>query len=486
MVLTHRIKRIHFVGVGGAGVSALAKLMISMGYEVTGSDLSPSQITRQLEASGVRIFYEHNAGFVRTADLIITSTAIPEDNVEVRAAIELNKPKLTRIAFLSYLMKGKFGITVSGSHGKSSTSAMIAYIFFTAETDPTFVVGGLLNGFLGNSRLGKSKFFICEGDESNNSFLEFTANVGVVLNIDDDHIDFHKSVTNLQNSFIKFINKREPDGVTVVCLDDAGVREVLPKLQTRLITYGIDAEDVDYRAKNIRIADFTTRFDVFHKTRGEIGSVHLRFPGRHYVQNALASIAVAEYCGVGFDKAAVALETFPGVHRRFEKLIVTDDVMVIDDYAHHPTEIAALMRATRAGGAKRLRVVFQPHRYTRSKLMAKRFPEAFDYADEVILTSLYSAGERPIAGIGSRYLFRYFEERFPRSRIKLIEDSAEIVDYLRNTIRKGDVMMTVGAGDVYKIGNALKEHIENAEIDTGDFVADRTFAEFSSDEDVKS
>jgi UDP-N-acetylmuramate--alanine ligase len=478
MVLTQRIKRIHFVGVGGAGVSALAKLMVSMGYEVTGSDLAHSQITRQLEEHGVRIYYEHNSGFIRSADLVITSTAIPEDNVEVRAANDLDKPLLNRIEFLSYLMKGKFGITVSGSHGKSSTSAILSYIFFTAEADPTFVVGGLINGFLGNSRLGKSKFFICEGDESNNSFLEFSTQVGVVLNIDDDHIDFHKSITNLQNSFIKFINKREPDGVTVVCMDDAGVREVYPKLSSRLITYGIDSEDVDFRAKNIRIDGFTTRFDLVHKTRGDIGSVHLRLPGRHCVHNTLAAIAVSDYCGIPFDKAAVALETFPGVHRRFERLVETDDLTVIDDYAHHPTEIAALLKATRAGCAKRLRVVFQPHRYTRSKLMATRFPEAFDNADEIIVTSLYSAGEAPIAGIGSRYLFRFFEERFPASRIKLMEDPRDIVDYLCTTLSSGDVVITIGAGDVYKIGNALREFIENADMTLDGVFAGRSFAEY--------
>ncbi len=481
MVLTNRIKRIHFVGVGGAGVSALAKLMASMGYEVSGSDLSQSQITRQLEQYGVKVFYSHNAAYIRTADLVITSTAISNDNVEVKAAIDMNIPRLSRIEFLSYLMKGKYGITVSGSHGKSSTSAMIAYIFFTAETEPTFVVGGLINGFLGNSRLGKSKYFICEGDESNNSFLEFDTKVGVVLNIDDDHIDFHKSMTNLQNSFIKFINKREPDGVTIACMDDAGVREVYPKLSKRLITYGVDAEDVDYRAKNIRIDDFTTKFDVVHKTRGDIGSILLRFPGRHNILNALASIAVSEFCGISFDKAAVALETFPGVHRRFERLIETNEVIVIDDYAHHPTEISALLKATRAINGRRIRVVFQPHRYTRSKLMATRFPEAFDNADEIILTNLYGAGEAPIAGIGTRYLFRFFEERFPASRIKLIEDSTEIVDYLRNTLAAGDIVLTIGAGDVYKIGNALKEFIENADVTIDGFFTERVYAHQRND-----
>ncbi len=454
-------------------MSALAKLMVDMGYEVSGSDLTETSTTRQLAAYGVKVYYGHNAGFIRTADLVITSTAIPPDNEEVAAAEDLNKPRLNRIDFLSYLMKGKFGITVSGSHGKSSTSAMISYIFFNAEIDPTFVVGGLLNGFLSNSRLGKSNYFICEGDESNNSFLEFATTVGVVLNIDDDHIDFHKSITNLQNSFIKFINQRAPDGVSVICMDDAGVREIYPKLRTRLITYGVDADDVDYRAKNIRIADFTTRFDVVHKARGELGSVHLPFPGRHYVQDALAAIAVSEFCGISFDKAAVALETFPGVHRRFDKVASKDGVLVVDDFAHHPTEIAALLKAARASGTKRIRAVFQPHRYTRSKLMAARYPEAFDYADEIILTQLYGAGEAPIAGIGSKYLFRHFEERFPESRIKLIEDTDEIVDYLKNTMHPGDVVLTVGAGDIYRVAYALKEFLESPAVSIVEYEPDR-------------
>jgi len=448
------------VGVGGSGVSGLAKLMVDMGYEVTGSDISESQVTRNLQFHGVQVHYGHNAGLVRSAQLIIVSTAIPEDNVEIQAAREMGVPVLNRIKFLSYLMQHKYGITVSGSHGKSSTSAMIAYIFHIAESDPTVVIGGVINNHLGSSWLGKSRYFICEGDESNNAFLELSTSVGVVLNIDDDHIDFHKSMTNLQNSFIKFINKRDLDGVSIVCMDDPGVREIYPKLSTRLITYGIDAEDVDYRAKNIRISNFETRFDVVHRSRGEIGSIQLRFPGRHFALDALAALAAAEWCGIDFGKSAYALETFPGVLRRFQRLAEGNGVMVVDDYAHHPTEIAALLKATRAGGAKRVRGVFQPHRYTRSKLLASRFPESFDYADEVILTELYGAGETPIAGVGTRYLYRFFEERFPESRIKCIEDSAELLDYLKNTMHPGDVILTIGAGDVYKIGLALAEHID--------------------------
>lgn len=476
-MLTKKIRRIHFVGVGGSGISALARLMVDMGYEVTGSDLSESRVTRQLEAHGVKVHYGHEAGLVRSSQLVIMSTAIPENNVEVVAARKLEIPVLNRIKFLSYLMKGKFGLTVTGSHGKSTTSAMLAFILFTAEVDPTIVVGGMISNYIGNSRLGKSKYFVCEGDESNNSFLELPTNVGIVLNIDDDHIDFHKSLTNLQNSFVKFINQREPDGVTVICADDPGVQEIYPKLSTKLITYGVDAEDLDYRAKNIRICDYTTRFDVEHKTRGTLGSIHLRYPGRHNALDALAALVSAEYCGVDFGKSAYALETFPGVHRRFERIVESGGIMVVDDYAHHPTEISALLKATRAGGARRVRAVFQPHRYTRSKLMASRYPDSFDCADEIIITALYSAGEEPIAGIGSRYLFRFFEERYPESRIKLIEDQAEVVDYLRNTLHPGDVILTIGAGDVCEVAYALKNYIENGEVTISDIIPERMFGE---------
>lgn len=458
MVLTNRIRRIHFVGIGGAGISAEAFLMSDMGYEVSGSDLQLSSTTDALQMRGVDIHQGHSSAYVKNAHLVVYSTAIPSDNIELRTALEIGVPVLDRISFLSYLMNNKFGITVSGSHGKTSTSSMIATIFYLADKDPSVAVGGFVDKLFGNARLGQSKYFICEGDESNNSFLKLSTTVCVVTNIDDDHVYYHKSMDNLKRSFLQFINQIEPDGLAVVCTDDANVLELIPRIKTRCLTYGVNA-DATFTAKNIRLEKMESWFDVHDKTRGKLGSIHLSIPGLYNVQNALAAIAVADFCGVDFGIAAYALENFPGVHRRFEKLAEVDGITIVDDYAHHPTEISSLLSATRNGSARRIRVIFQPHRFTRSKQLAERFPDAFRNADEIVLTEIYSAGEAPIEGIGSQYLFSFFRQSYPAESIRCLPKKEEVLDYFKKTMKTGDFIMTVGAGDVYRVGLELAEFL---------------------------
>jgi len=463
MVLTKKIKRIHFVGVGGAGVSALARLMLEMGYEVSGSDLWQSEVTDELRELGAIIFNGHDARHVRKANLVIISTAIPPDNPEVTAAKELGLPVLTRIDFLSYLAQRKYSISVSGSHGKSTTSGMISVIFYYADTDPTIVLGGRVKHLFGSSRLGHSQYFICEGDESNNSMLLFSPRVAVVTNIDDDHLDFHKSFDNLQASFLKFMNSPHPDGVCVACADDPVIQGLRERITRPLFTYGL-GEGADFRAIEVEREADSSRFAVVHRELGRLGQVSLKLPGTYNIRNALAAITVSHLCGIDFGKAAFGLENFPGVARRFDRVLERDDILIVDDYAHHPSEIGALLEAAASASRRRVRAVFQPHRFTRSQRLAAKFPDAFTAADEVILADIYSALEKPIEGITTEYLYSFFESKYPPGKVKMILRKEEILTYLKKTLAPGDIVMTIGAGDIYLVAYELAAYLRDKKL----------------------
>ncbi len=463
MVLTKKIKRIHFIGIGGAGVSSLANLMLEMGYEVSGSDLTTTQLTQGLKSKGAVIFEGHDARHVRKADLVIMSTAISEDNPEVVAAKQMSVPVLSRIDFLSYLSERGFSISVSGSHGKSTTSAMISVVFYYADKDPTIVLGAQVKHLFGSSRLGKSQYFICEGDESNNSMLRFGPRIAVVTNIDDDHLDFHGTLNNLKNSFLNFLNNDNREGISVFNIDDQILRELSTKVIKPKITYGL-SEDADIRAIDVTLKPEHSHFKVYKRNFGQMGEVTLRQPGIYNVRNALAAIAVSDYCGIDFGAIAFGLENFPGVRRRFEKLLDRDDVMIIDDYAHHPSEIAELIEAVTTYKGRRIRAIFQPHRYTRSQRLAAKFPNAFTKADEIILTDIYSAFEAPIDGITSEYLYSFFERVFEPERAKLMLRMPEICNYIKETTRHGDIILTIGAGDIYLLGYELQQHFKDLKL----------------------
>ncbi len=463
MVLTKKIRRIHFVGIGGAGVSALARLMLEMGYEVSGSDVFPSEVTDDLKAHGAIVLLGHDPRNVRKANLVIISTAVPPDNPEVVAAKELGLPVLTRIDFLSYLAQKKFSISISGSHGKSTVSSMISVIFYYADMDPTIVLGGRVKHLFGSSRLGRSDYFICEGDESNNSILLFAPQVAVVTNIDDDHLDFHKSLDNLRASFLSFMNSPHPQGVCVICADDPVLRELREHVTRPLYTYGL-SEDADFRATDIELEADSSRFTVMHRELGELGRITLRQPGTYNIRNALGAVAVAHHCGIDFGKAAFGLENFPGVWRRFDRVLERDDILIVDDYAHHPSEIRVLLEAAAQFKKRRIRVVFQPHRFTRSQRLAAKFPEAFAAADEIILADIYSALEKPIEGITTEYLYSFFERTFPPGKVKIILRKEEILTYLKKTLTPGDIVLTVGAGDICLVAYELAAFLRDKKL----------------------
>jgi UDP-N-acetylmuramate--alanine ligase len=454
------------VGAGGAGVSALAHLMLQMGYEVTGSDTILSSTTDELVQLGAMIWDGHDERHVRFADLVVYSTAVPADNPELVYAREHNKTLLTRIEFLSYLTQQHESIIVSGSHGKSTTSSMLATALLESKRDPTVVLGGVVkHSNIGSARLGRSKLFVLEGDESNNSILQFAPNVSVVTNIDRDHMDFHGTLTNLKNSFITFLNAPPKNGFSVICLDDQNLKSILPRITSRVVTYGFHP-DADYRVEGRKLnRDGGVSFEVHHHERGPLGVISMRIPGSYNIQNALATVAVCHELGVSFDQISFALENFPGVARRYD-VVAREPVLIIDDYAHHPSEIEALLSAVREvyPAPHRLRVVFQPHRYTRSKNLAEQFPGAFHAADEIVLAPIYTAQERPIAGIGEDYLNKHFQRRYDSRVLKCLPTLGEIESYLYESVHADDVILTVGAGDVFKVGYALSKLLEDRQL----------------------
>jgi UDP-N-acetylmuramate--alanine ligase len=453
-VLKRSYKRIHFVGIGGSGVSALAHLMLQMGYEVTGSDCQSNSVTDGLQRAGATVWVGHDERYPRMADVVVYSTAIPQDNPELSYARAKGVPMLTRIELLSYLAERHESVVVSGSHGKSTTTSMIATAFMAAQRDPTVVMGSVLKHNIGSARLGKSNVFICEGDESNNSILQFTPRVALVTNIDCDHLDFHGSLSNLKESFIRFLNSPPRGGFSVVCLDDDNIRSIMAKITQRIVTYGFHP-DAEYQAQGRRLnGEGGLTFEVHHRQDGPLGMINLRMPGDHNIQNALATVAVCRGLGVSFDTISFALENFPGVCRRYD-MLYNNGMQVIDDYAHHPSEIHALLSGVREVTKGRIRAVFQPHRFTRSKNLAQQFPPAFIDADEIILAPIYTANEKPIAGIGIDYLNRFFQRRYDERKLKCMSQLSDIVQYLESSMQRGDVVLTIGAGDVSKVGHAL-------------------------------
>jgi len=446
------------VGVGGSGVSALAHLLLDMGYEVTGSDCQESVVTRKLAAAGASIWIGHNERYARLADMVVYSTAIPEENPELAYARQNGKPLLTRIELLSYLAERNDSVVISGSHGKSTTTSMVATAFMAAQRDPTVVMGSVLKQDIGSAKLGTSKVFIAEGDESNNSMLAFTPKVAVVTNIDCDHLDFHGSLERLKESFISFLNSPKRGGFTVVCLDDENLRSILPKINERVVTYGFHP-DATYQAQGRKLnGDDGLSFEVHHKDDGPLGVINMRMPGDHNIQNALCTVAICREMGIAFDTVSFSLENFPGVRRRYD-VLYRGDVTVIDDFAHHPSEVHALLSGVREVYRGRIRVIFQPHRFTRSKNLAQQFPAAFISADEIVLAPIYTAHEKPVAGIGLDYLNRFFQRQYDERKLRCMSEFEQIADYVYKSAKPGDVVLTVGAGNIYKVGQMLAERL---------------------------
>ncbi len=465
-----RIRHIYFIGIGGAGMSGIAEVMLNMGYQVSGSDLQLSKVTERLTKAGATVYQGHNAHQVEQAHVIVTSTAVSKDNPEVLRARELRIPIIPRAEMLAELMRFQFGIAIAGTHGKTTTTSLVASVLAEGGLDPTFVIGGKLNSAGTNARLGGSKYLVAEADESDASFLHLQPMMSVVTNIEADHMDtYGGDFEKLKSTFNEFLHQLPFYGLAVLCIDDPVVAELVEDISKPVKTYGLENKEADVRAFDIEQQFNRTSFRVSCKNtdgqHDEWLSITLNMPGLHNVQNALAAIAIADELGVEKQKIAQALEKFAGIGRRFQMYgelgINNQKAMLIDDYGHHPTEVNATIEAIRKGWPdKRLVVLFQPHRYSRTRDLFEDFVHALSKVDQLILLEVYSAGEDTITGADSRALSRSIRNRGKVDPI-FVEDHNEINSVLQATIQDGDILLTLGAGNVGAIGAGIYERFKS-------------------------
>ena len=440
------------VGIGGSGMSGIAEVLVNLGYPVSGSDLASSPATRRLKKLGATVHRGHKSQHVHRADVVVVSSAVKADNPEVIEARRLKIPVIPRAEMLAELMRMKYAIAVAGAHGKTTTTAMIAEALTRGRLDPTVVIGGRVGKLRSGAKLGNGEFMVAEADESDRSFLKMKPTIAVVTNINREHLDQYRDLGDIQDTFVQFLSRIPFYGAAVVCLDDPNVRAILPRVDRKLIRYGLGT-DADVMAGDVQVEGFHSSY-VAHFQGRQLGRVELSLPGRHLIYNSLAAVAVGLELDVPFETIAQALEKFKGVDRRMQRRGTAFGATVIDDYGHHPTEIAATLAAIREGFGAPTIVVFQPHRYTRSKALLEEFGGAFFLADRVIVTDIYAAGEQPIPGIDGESVAQALV-RHGHPDVTYVASKDEIPALLRERISAGDILLTLGAGDVWKVGAEL-------------------------------
>jgi len=466
-----RTRRVHFVGIGGIGMSGIAELLANLGYVVSGSDSKRSEVTARLEsACGVTVFEGHAAGNVGDADVVVFSSAVKRTNPEIAEALRRGIAVIPRAEMLAELMRLRFSIAVAGSHGKTTTTSMIALVLERAGLDPTAVIGGRLSAFGSNARLGQGTYMVAEADESDRSFLMLLPSIAVMTNIDHEHMDTYGSFEELQRAFVDFANKVPFYGAVVACVDDPHVRAVCPSITRRVVTYGLDepaasVEPPMIGGRGIELGSFGGHCTVYRRDAGGetlLGRLQLVVPGRHNLQNALAAVAVANELGIDFAGVADTLREFHGAERRFERVGEADGVLVVDDYGHHPTEIAAVLAAARVTLGRRLLVAFQPHRYTRTERLMHDFGPAFAEADEVVLTDIYAASEEPIAGVTVEALAESVARATGRP-VRIVKPIDRLAGELAAAARPGDAVLTLGAGSIAAVPKRLLAALQERE-----------------------
>lgn len=446
---------IHFVGIGGIGMSGIAELLINLGYTVSGSDLKLSSITRRLADKGATIFKGHSKKQVTGADVLVTSSAISNENPEVIQAKAQGIPIIPRAAMLAELMRIKYAIAVSGAHGKTSTTAMIAQILNTGGLDPTVIIGGLLMGLDTNALHGQGEFIVAEADESDGSFLQYTPAIAAVTNIDLEHLDFYTDIEDIKNKFVQFINSVPFYGVAIICLDNEHIQDILPRITVRHTTFGLSAQ-ADLQAGQIRFENGRSRFTVRRGNR-ELGEIVLNLAGQHNILNALAGIATGLELKLSFEVIKQALEEIKGVRRRLEIKGEKKQILVMDDYGHHPTEITATLNAVRESfPGRRLVVVFQPHRYTRTQALFNEFSRSFYQSDVLILVPIYAASESPIPGVDSRLLCQGIQSHGHKD-VSFAPEFTQALSMVTHKLKPNDLVLTLGAGDIHTLGEQLLE-----------------------------
>ncbi|WP_297569996.1 UDP-N-acetylmuramate--L-alanine ligase [uncultured Anaerovibrio sp.] len=448
------IKKVHFIGIGGAGMSALAKILLEKGYEVSGSDMKDSAMTGILRDLGAKVFIGHRAENVRGAEAIVVSSAIREENPEVAEAARLGLKRLHRSDVNAFLINNSKGIAVAGAHGKTTTTSMIGVSLDYEGVSPSIIIGGEVDYLGSNAKLGKSEYLVSEADESDGTFLKYYPYIGVVTNIENDHMDHYGTMENIIKAFHQFLSQIRRDGWAVVCADNEHIRNIIGDIKCNIATYGIDHE-ADYMAADIEASSSFTAFDVIHKGEN-LGRVRLNVPGLHNVLNALACVVTGIVLGMSVSQMAEGLTMFNGAKRRFQTKGRINDIWVVDDYAHHPTEIATTIKAARQTKPKRLVCAFQPHRYSRTQLLQKEYGSCFAGVDLLVLTDVYSAGEDPIPGVDGELLVNEVKRQTGQETV-YIQDKKQIAAYLKSIAQPGDLIMTMGAGDIVKCGEELVE-----------------------------
>lgn len=451
------IQHIHFVGIGGSGMSGIAEVLINLGYKVSGSDLKQTEVTQRLASLGGKIFIGHKPEQVGNAHVVVTSSAVLPDNPEVVQAKRLKIPVIPRAEMLAELMRLKYAVTIAGTHGKTVTTSLVSMVLAEGGLDPTVVIGGRLKNIGSSAKMGKGEFIVAEADESDGSFLKLTPTIALLTNIDDDHLDYYKTLDNIKNTFVQFVNKVPFYGSIILCGEDENIKSIIPRITRKYYTYG-RGKNYDFYAENIVYEEMHTEFDLCFSGKN-LGRLKLHFPGAHNVLNSLGAAAVGIELGVGFEKIRKAFLDFTGVSRRLEVKARKKDIVFIDDYGHHPTEIRVTLETIKSiWPERRLLVIFQPHRYTRTRDLAKKFGPSFNSVSRIWLTDIYSAGEKPIPGISSSLILESFPAE-KRETVTLISDREAIIKEVVKSLRPQDVLVTLGAGDVYKIGEEILNKI---------------------------
>ena len=454
-----KVNKIHFVGIGGIGMSGIAELLINLGFNISGSDINKTEITEKLTRNGANIFLDHNASNINGAEVLVYSSAVTKDNPEIIEAQKKNIPIIKRAEMLGELIALKeTSIGVSGTHGKTSTSSMIGALLSYAKIDPTMVVGGLVKNLDSNAKLGSGNLIVVEADEYDKSFLQLKPTIAVITNIEKEHMDCYEDLDDLYNSFIQFSNSVPFYGVVVACLDSPGVQKILKKIKRPITTYGLSKKST-FSASKISYNETITTYILNHDGE-ECINIKLNVPGKHNVLNSLAAIAVGFELGLDLDVIADGIHSFTGVRRRFEIKGITQEIMVVDDYAHHPTEVVATLQAARNGWNRRIISVFQPHLYTRTKEFYKEFAEAFMSSDILFICNVYPAREKPIEGVTGKLIYNETKS-LGHKNVFYINNLENLNDELNKIIQKNDMVITIGAGTIWRYGQAYYENLSN-------------------------
>jgi len=456
-----RTRHIHMVGIGGIGMSGMAEILLQKGYTVTGSDAKEGDTIKRLRELGAKIYIGHDEKNIEGADVVVFTSAVKaEENLETKAAMDAGIPVIKRAEMLAELMRMKFGVGIAGTHGKTTTTTMVGHVIQDGSFDPTIMVGGKVHSFSEtNAVVGKGDIIIVEADEFDRTFLRLTPSLAVITNIEAEHLDIYDNLQDVKNAFVEFANKVPFYGAVVLCLDDPNVRSIIPEIERRTITYGLTPQ-AKVRARNIEVNQFYSSFTVMNDGE-EIGKIKLEAPGEHNVKNALAAVAVGLELDIDFKNIKSGLERFEGVFRRFQLKADIDDIIVIDDYAHHPTEVQATLKAARNGWKdRRVVAVFQPHLYSRTRDLFQDFGSSFFDAEVCVITDVYPSREKPIEGVDGKLIADSAKE-YGHRQVHYVEDKQDLPEKLKEIVQAGDVIITMGAGDIYRYGEKFVETLKS-------------------------